>query len=58
MINSFFGGKIGFELYKKRDKIKNKYCLDNNIKLIRVPYTEDTLDQIKKYLINHGLKLN
>lgn len=23
----------------KRDKIKNKYCKDNNIKLIRIPYT-------------------
>jgi hypothetical protein len=23
----------------KRDKIKNKYCNDNNIKLIRIPYT-------------------
>ena len=29
-----------FELIKKRDEIKNKYCLDKNIKLIRIPYWE------------------
>lgn len=27
-----------FEKIKKRDFIKNKYCLDNNIPLIRIPY--------------------
>jgi len=23
-----------------RDKIKNQYCVDNNINLIRIPYTD------------------
>lgn len=27
-----------FEEQQKRDEIKNKYCLDNNIPLIRIPY--------------------
>lgn len=35
-----FGGKAGFEQRKENDKIKTQYCIDNNIKLIRIPYTE------------------
>jgi len=37
---AFFGGDKGFELTKKRDTLKNSYCTDNNIKLIRIPYTK------------------
>lgn len=33
-----FGGDRSLGLTKKRDLIKNKYCLDNNITLIRIPY--------------------
>ena len=36
----FFGGTNGFEKLKIKDKIKTQYCLDNNIKLIRIPYTK------------------
>jgi len=39
-----------FDFYKckKHDLIKNKYCFDNNIPLIRIPYdTEYTLDDLK-----------
>jgi len=32
----FFGGEERFEQQKINDNIKNKYCIDNNIKLIRV----------------------
>lgn len=35
-----FGGEEGFLKTKNRDKIKNKFCLDNNIKLFRISYTE------------------
>jgi very-short-patch-repair endonuclease len=31
---------IEFERIKLNDKIKNKYCLENNIRLIRIPYTQ------------------
>ena len=35
-----------------RDRIKNKYCKDNNIKLIRIPYFEfDNIDEILKCLL-------
>jgi very-short-patch-repair endonuclease len=29
-----------FAIVKKHDEIKNKYCKDNNIELIRIPYTK------------------
>lgn len=32
------GGDVTLNKTKKRDRIKNKFCLDNNIKLIRIPY--------------------
>ena len=35
-----------------RDRIKNKYCKDNNIKLIRIPYFEfNNIDNILKCLL-------
>ena len=35
-----------------RDKIKDKYCKENNIKLIRIPYFEfDNIDEILKCLL-------
>ena len=36
----YFGGLDGFIDTKIRDTIKNIYCKDNNIKLIRIPYWE------------------
>ena len=39
-----------FDFYKckKHDLIKNKYCFDNNIPLIRIPYNAIyTLDDLK-----------
>lgn len=35
---AFFGGQEKFEYLKENDSIKNKYCSDNNINLIRIPY--------------------
>jgi hypothetical protein len=34
----YFGGDIEFEKLKEKDKIKNEYCLNNNIKLLRIEY--------------------
>lgn len=39
-----------FKRTKINDEIKSKYCSDNNIKLIRIPYTK--LKNIEKILIN------
>ena len=33
-----FGGQEAFERTQYRDNIKNKYCLENGINLIRIPY--------------------
>jgi len=36
-----------FKLVQKRDKIKTKYCKNNNINLLRIPYWEfDNIEQI------------
>ena len=39
-VNEYFGGKQGFEERKQNDEIKNKYCRDNNIHLIRIKYND------------------
>lgn len=53
-----FSGKMtedemnkNLKLVQKRDNIKNQYCSDNNIKLIRIPYWE--FDNIEKILKEH-----
>jgi very-short-patch-repair endonuclease len=34
----YWGGEEGLKLIRKRDKIKNDFCKENNIKLLRIPY--------------------
>jgi len=46
-----WGGKIGFEKIKQRDKIKDTFAKDNKIKLIRIPYYK-TDEEIKKTIID------
>jgi hypothetical protein len=49
----YLGGKIGFELRKNNDKIKTEYAVNNNIKLLRIPYTEiKNISEILKNNIN------
>lgn len=38
--NDFFGGKIGLMEIQLRDIEKNIYCVNNNIILFRIPYTD------------------
>lgn len=40
----YFGGVEKFKKVKENDSIKNKYCKNNNIKLIRIPYTTDNVE--------------
>lgn len=44
----WFGGDEGFELTLKRDECKNIWCIENNIKLIRIKYNE--IDKISKII--------
>lgn len=47
-----FGGKESFELQVIKDNIKNIYCKDKGIKLIRIPYTVDDIGEF----LDEGLK--
>lgn len=43
----FFGGEEEYEKIKICDQLKNNYCKNNNIKLIRIPYWEfDNIENI------------
>lgn len=50
IISSFYGGIDAFIGTKVRDTIKDMYCKDNNIELIRIPYWE--FENINKILEN------
>lgn len=52
---NIFGGNIGLEKRKKNDSIKNKYCEDNEIELIRLPYTM-SCQEIKSVLSALGTR--
>lgn len=52
--NEFFGGKKQFEKTIKNDNIKNNYCLNNNIPLIRIPYTKLDNLTINDLLLKEG----
>ena len=49
----FFGGKEAFIETQRRDKIKNDYCKDNDIKLIRISYkNKKNIDKILEKELN------
>ena len=44
----FFGGEESYQKRRNNDLIKNNYCFNNNIPIIRIPYDADyTLDDLK-----------
>jgi len=45
---SRFGGIEGFKKVKMNDNIKDKYCKDNNINLLRISYLEDNIENTIK----------
>ena len=53
---NIFGGEDKFKAQQKHDQMKLEYAKEHGYNLIAIPYMEDTLYKIKKYLINHGLK--
>jgi hypothetical protein len=46
---SFFGGEEKFNKQKKNDDIKNNYCKEKNINLLRIRYDENIRDKLKTY---------
>jgi very-short-patch-repair endonuclease len=45
----YFGGEETFEKQKQRDEIKNNYCKEKNINLLRIRYDENIRDKLKLY---------
>jgi very-short-patch-repair endonuclease len=45
----YFGGKNKLKIQQKRDSIKNIYCKNNNINLLRIKFNEN----IEEKLLNH-----
>lgn len=46
----FFGGEESFNKLKEHDSIKSNYCVENNIRLLRIPYYR--YDEIESILKN------
>ena len=49
IVNEWFGGQKEFDDMQIRDEIKNKFAIDNNYTLIRIPYTE--LDGVERIIL-------
>lgn len=49
---SHWGGEETLEMRKINDEIKNQYCKDNNINLLRLRYNEPYIKTLLKYLEN------
>lgn len=47
----YFGGEEEFYKRQNNDNIKNHYCVDNNIQLIRIPYTLSE-EEVRKIVLN------
>ena len=43
-----WGGDTGLIDRQKKDKIKNEYCIKNNIHIVRIKYNDNILDELKK----------
>ena len=52
----WFGGETGFEETKIRDNLKNTYCKENHISLLRFPYTLSD-EEIKQNIYEYHLSV-
>lgn len=46
----FFGGQESYEYTQRHDKIKDEYCKNNNIKLLRIPYFKNIEEELNNFL--------
>jgi len=51
-----FGGEKAYKIRKRKDKLRDKYCEENDILLIRIPYTDYKKVDLN-YLIDRGLEI-
>lgn len=49
-----FGGEESFKELQKRDKIKEEFCKNNGIDLIRIRYDEDIIQKIEEFFTPTG----
>lgn len=57
----FYGGEERLKGTQERDEIKNAYCRENNIPLLRIPYTvalNDIPGMVKKFINNVSQKVS
>jgi len=47
-----WGGVDNLILIQKHDEIKNKFCIENNIKLMRINYKQNIVNELNNGLIN------
>ena len=47
---NYFGGKETYEYTIRHDRMKDDYCKENNITLLRIPYYEDVNEQLNNFL--------
>lgn len=47
----YFGGESAYKEQQIKDNIKNDYCKNNNIKLLRVPYTINKYDELQEEIL-------
>jgi hypothetical protein len=50
MAIDYYGGEESFKRQQVRDKLKDQYCKENGIKLIRIPYTMK-MEDIEPYIL-------
>lgn len=48
----FFGGQKAFEICIKHDNIKNEYCKNNDIPLLRISYLKNVEEELNNFLFN------
>ena len=53
-----FGGHEGFKKCQNNDKIKNKFCAQNNIHLLRIKYDENIERVLKIHIEAHQIRLD
>ena len=53
--NEFFGGEDAFKIRQKHDKIKNDFCEENNINLLRISYKQ--FNEVEDLIYNYIEKI-
>ena len=49
----FFGGKKEFLNLQRRDRIKDKFCINNSIQMLRIKYNEKIENKLKNIIMKN-----